>query len=175
MFAHRLALSPDSDEKTSLKGGKSNEKELALLIEIYEAISLGAEAFLRAEYSVCAVFIAIFAVVIFALISWSQDTTMGALTTISFILGALTSVASGYIGMRVAVYSNVRTTINAQKEGYMHCFNTAFRAGSVMGFALSGMGVFMLYVTMLAFLPMFTDDTWVLMMGCISGYGLGGR
>ncbi len=167
-------MDPQHDEKTSLKGSKSGEKEMALLIEIYEAISTGAEAFLRAEYSVCAVFVLIFGAIIFTLISWSQDTTMGALTTISFILGACTSVASGYIGMRVAVYSNVRTTLNAQKDGYKECFNTAFRAGSVMGFALSGLGIFMLYVTLLVFLPMFTEDSWVLMMGCISGYGLGG-
>lgn len=108
---------------------KTGKKEMELLIEVYNAISTGAEAFLRAEYSICTGFVAVFAVIIFALISWSQNATIGALTTLSFVLGAATSIASGYIGMRVAVYSNVRTTINAQKEGYMHCFNTAFRAG----------------------------------------------
>jgi Na+/H+-translocating membrane pyrophosphatase len=35
--------------------------------------------------------------------------------------------------MKVAVYSNVRTTISAQKTGWTACFNTAFRAGAVMG------------------------------------------
>ena len=49
-----------------------------------------------------------------------------------WLLGAITSIASGYIGMRVAVFSNVRTTINAQKPGYAPAFNTAFRAGAVM-------------------------------------------
>jgi Na+/H+-translocating membrane pyrophosphatase len=170
----RLQVASQDDEKSSLKGSKNAERELALLIEIYEAISEGAEAFLRAEYTYCAVFIGVFAVIIYSLISWSQDSTMGALTTISFVLGAATSVASGYIGMKVAVFSNVRTAVNAQKEGFMYCFNTAFRAGSVMGFALSGLGILMLYVTLLVFLPMFTTDKWDVMMGCISGYGLGG-
>jgi inorganic pyrophosphatase len=76
--------------------------------------------------------------------------------------------------MRVAVFSNVRTTIDAQKDGYKACFNTAFRAGSVMGFALSGLGLFVLYITMLGYRTYFQVDEWVLMMGCISGFGLGG-
>lgn len=76
--------------------------------------------------------------------------------------------------MRVAVYSNVRTTIQAQKDGFMPCFNTAFRAGSVMGFALTGLGILVLYVTLIIFSHFFPQDSWILMMDCISGYGLGG-
>ena len=187
----------DEEERASLKsGGKSkshsasSKRELELLKETYEAISTGAEAFLRAEYSICTIFVIIFAVIIFALVSWSQNATLGFLTSLSFVLGAATSIASGYIGMRVAVYSNVRTTINAQREGFMYCFNTAFRAGSVMviesvlfiifdftdikGFALTGLGIMVLYITLLQFSMLFTQDKWILMMDCISGYGLGG-
>ncbi|RYG63718.1 sodium-translocating pyrophosphatase, partial [archaeon] len=145
-----------------------------MLKETYEAISTGAEAFLYAEYSVCAVFVVAFGIIVFTFISWSQDASLGFLTTLSFVLGAATSILSGYIGMKVAVFSNVRTTINAQKEGYVHCFNTAFRAGSVMGFALTGLGILVLYITMLQFSVFFTQDKWILMMDCISGYGLGG-
>jgi inorganic pyrophosphatase len=149
-------------------------KQTKLLREVYEAISTGAEAFLRAEYSICAIFVFFFSFLIFGLISWGQNVTEGLLTTLSFILGAITSIASGYIGMKVAVFSNVRTTINAQKEGYEHCFNTAFRAGSVMGFALTGLGIIVLYLTLLCYRLQFETDNWDLMMDCISGYGLGG-
>jgi Na+/H+-translocating membrane pyrophosphatase len=76
--------------------------------------------------------------------------------------------------MKVAVFSNVRTTINAQKEGYMECFNTAFRAGSVMGFALTGLGIVVLYITLMVYKMGFEEDNMEVMMGCISGYGLGG-
>jgi H(+)-translocating pyrophosphatase len=162
------------EERSSLKGKHSGRKEMELLREVYEAISAGAESFLWAEYSICAVFVAIFSVIIYMLISWSQDTTIGFLTALSFVLGAITSIASGYIGMRVAVYSNVRTTINAMKPGFMPTFNTAFRAGSVMGFALSGLGILVLYVTLLSFRNYFEQENWILMMECISGYGLGG-
>lgn len=165
-----------SDETTAFNrpSHKSAAKQLEILTEVYEAISTGAEAFLWAEYRICGMFVIAFAVVIFSLISWSSSSYNASLTTISFILGAVTSVASGYIGMRVAVFSNVRTTLNAQKEGFKECFNTAFRAGAVMGFALTGLGIAVLYVTLLLFKGQFVVDQWDVMMGCISGYGLGG-
>jgi len=167
----KLAAHDHDDEKTALR---SQESQTAKLREVYEAISQGAEAFLRAEYTVCAVFVVGFSILIFSLISWGQNVGEAFLTTLSFVLGALTSILSGYIGMRVAVFSNVRTTINAQKEGYEHCFNTAFRAGAVMGFALTGLGILVLYGTLLVFATGFEPSSWEVMMGCISGYGLGG-
>ena len=75
--------------------------------------------------------------------------------------------------MRVAVFSNVRTTINAQKPGFVPCFNTAFRAGAVMGFALTSLGIAVIYLTLLVLYTQFAQDRWILMMDCISGYGLG--
>mmetsp|Transcript_22078 Transcript_22078/g.54550 ORF Transcript_22078/g.54550 Transcript_22078/m.54550 type:complete len:645 (+) Transcript_22078:275-2209(+) len=101
--------------------------------------------------------------------------TRGSLTAISFLLGAFTSMASGYLGMKVAVYSNVRTTIAAQKQGWTDCFNTAFRAGAVMGFALCGMGMLMLYITMLVFRSQYpSPKDWILLTESLTGYGLGG-
>jgi H(+)-translocating pyrophosphatase len=147
------------------------------LIEIYEAIYEGAESFLRAEYTYCAVFVAGFSVVVFLLVAWGTgwDMARGFLTASSFVLGALTSMASGYLGMKVAVYSNVRTTVSAQKPGWTDCFNTAFRAGAVMGFALCGLGIMMLYLTMLAFrVHDYGPEQWVYLTECLTGYGLGG-
>ena len=149
-------------------------KQTALLIEIYEAIRDGADAFLKAEYKICIIFCIPFAAVIIGLVSWGQNAIDGALTALSFALGAITSMLAGYIGMKVAVYSNVRTTINAQKDGFTHCFNTAFRAGAVMGFALNGLGLMVLYITMLFYKFQYPDAEWSILMECISGYGLGG-
>jgi len=144
------------------------------LIEIYEAITVGAKAFLYAEYKICAIFCLCFAGVIMGLVSYGQNPVAGALTALAFSLGAITSILSGYIGMRVAVFSNVRTTINAQKEGFKECFNTAFRAGAVMGFALNGLGLLVLYVTMICYRSEYSQINWKTLMECISGYGLGG-
>ena len=65
---------------------------------------------------------------------------VGTLTALSFVVGALTSILAGYIGMMVAVYSNARTTVSAKKEGedgWVAAFNVAFRAGGVMGYLLA--------------------------------------
>ncbi len=159
---------------SSEESGASREKQTALLIEIYEAITMGAKAFLYAEYKICAIFCIVFGAVVLGLVAYGQNVADGALTAVAFALGAITSILSGYIGMRVAVFSNVRTTINAQKEGFMECFNTAFRAGAVMGFALNGLGLLVLYVTLLLFRLKYDQDNWTTLMECISGYGLGG-
>jgi inorganic pyrophosphatase len=76
--------------------------------------------------------------------------------------------------MYVAVFSNARTTVMAQNDGYKDAFNTAFRAGAVMGFALTGLGILVMYGTMCGFSTFYTQDDWMLMFDCLSGYGLGG-
>jgi len=166
---------------TNAHTGKSDQTEK--LIEIYTAIYDGAESFLRAEYTICTYFVIIFGALIFFLISWGNKTAGGAwgwqeggYTTISFVLGAVTSMLSGYLGMKVAVYSNVRTTISAQKSGWTACFNTAFRAGAVMGFALCGLGMIVLYTTLVIMQGASYSDPvqWASLTDAITGYGLGG-
>lgn len=169
--------SQGTNDSTSLVRGGDEESTTKRLVEIYEAIFEGAESFLRAEYSVCTLFVAVFAIIVFFLVAWGTgwDMTRGFLTALSFVLGSITSMASGYLGMKVAVFSNVRTTITAQKPGWTSCFNTAFRAGAVMGFALCGLGVMMLYVTMLAFRSTYaTPEEWIYLTECLTGFGLGG-
>lgn len=166
-------------DETYLTGANNEEATTIRLNEIYCAIYDGAESFLRAEYTICLYFVIVFGATVFALVFFGSgyDFYRGFFTTISFVLGALTSIVSGYLGMKVAVYSNVRTTISAQKPGWTDCFNTAFRAGAVMGFALCGMGMAMLYITMLCFRIKYTgegEDDWRYLTESITGYGLGG-
>ena len=166
-----------TEEGTALLSSSDNDEKTARLKEIYAAIYEGAESFLKAEYTVCGLFIAVFSLIIFSLVSWGTgwDMVRGGFTAVSFLLGALTSMGSGYLGMKVAVYSNVRTTISAQKPGWTDCFNTAFRAGAVMGFALCGAGLLMLYATMLVFRVHYAESAqWIYLTECITGYGLGG-
>ncbi|KAL7496119.1 hypothetical protein ACHAWT_006550 [Skeletonema menzelii] len=164
-------------DSTGLVSGSNDEATTRRLTEIYTAIYEGAESFLRAEYSICAWFILIFSAIIFVLVSWGTDWDFarGLFTALSFVLGACTSILSGYLGMKVAVYSNVRTTVSAQQSGWKLCFNTAFRAGAVMGFALCGLGIFMLYVSLLAFKIHYPlPEQWIYLTECLTGYGLGG-
>ena len=173
----KIQSAANSSESTGLVSGSNDEATTARLIEIYEAIYEGAESFLRAEYTVCFWFIILFSIVVLVLVMWGTgwNVARGVFTAISFLLGAITSMASGYLGMKVAVYSNVRTTVSAQKAGWTDCFNTAFRAGAVMGFALCGLGIIMLYSTLLVFRLYYPDpEDWIYITESITGYGLGG-
>ncbi|CAM9490508.1 unnamed protein product [Ascophyllum nodosum] len=163
------------DEDTAILTNNVSSERTRRLIEIYDAIRHGADAFLSAEYTICCIFIVLFGVVVFFLVSVGQKSFVeGAFTTGAFVLGAVTSILSGYIGMKVAVFSNVRTTIGAQRAGWAECFNVAFRAGAVMGFALTGMAVLVLYIALWGFRQYFADTEWSIMMNAVSGYGLGG-
>jgi len=164
------------------------------LISVYEAISEGASAFLREEFKYMYIFILLFSGIIIVLIGSAgncgkskiidgmiQSTDgscwmRGGLTAASFAVGGLTSMLAGYIGMRIAVYTNARTTISAQ-IGWGMAFNTAFSGGAVMGFSLCSLGLLILYG--IINLYHLNWDLSILGNGqslfeCIAGYGLGG-
>lgn len=68
---------------------------------------------------------------------------------ISFLLGAGTSLLSGYIGMSIATAANARVTFSAAKYSddetcYRKAFNVAYRGGMVMGFCLVSLALFVL-------------------------------
>src|SRR5207344_1191312 len=102
--------------------------------EISRAVQEGAAAYLRKQYTT----IAAVAVVPFVLIGFYSELGWG--TAIGFLIGALFSAAAGFIGMNVAVRSNVRTA-EAAREGLQPAFKIAFRAGSVTGLLVVGLGL----------------------------------
>ena len=81
-----------------------------MLLEISSFIEKGSKAFLWAEYQYIGVFTILMSFVIF----FAVENELGEFwTTFAFIIGALTSLLAGYIGMMVAVYSNCRCTFEA--------------------------------------------------------------
>ena len=80
--------------------------------------------------------------------------------------------------MKVAVFSNARCTVGACSPtvGWTHSFNTAFRAGGVMGFSLTGVALLSLYALLVVLKPFFgsSKEGTVELMECVAGFGLGG-
>lgn len=114
--------------KDILKKDAGNDR----MKEISGYIEEGAMAFLKKEYSYLAVFIVVVALCILLFLSYK--------TAIAFVVGAVFSIAAGYVGMRIAVKANVRTA-EAAKSGIKGALEIAFSGGSVMGLGVVGLGL----------------------------------
>lgn len=120
-----------------------------------EKITDGAKAFLHKEYIYLLIWTGSFAILLGCTVDLLE---MGAAvaptnfpyTAISFSTGSLTSIMAGYIGMRIAVFTNTRVTFSCC-ESVHRGFVTAYRGGQVLGFVLVGLGVLNIMIIILIF------------------------
>jgi len=112
-----------------LRANDGNER----MREIAAAIHDGAMAFLRREYTILVVFVAVVA----ALLAWKIPGP----TWAAFLGGASCSVLAGFLGMKSATRANVRTTAAAKDKGQGAALLVAFNGGSVMGVAVASLGL----------------------------------
>ena len=129
------------------------------LTDISDEIHLGAMAFMKKEYSILFIFslILVFGIYI----------GLGLNSTIAFIVGALSSSVTGFIGMYTATKANVRTATAAQNSGVSDSLSVAFFGGSIMGLTVAAMGLLglgLLYI-------LYGDDPAT--ASTIHGFGMG--
>jgi len=103
------------------------------IVEIADEIHLGAMTFIKKEYSIMFVFSLLLTVGVFV--------GLGAESTLAFVIGALCSSATGFIGMYTSTKANVRTTNSANKFGISESLTVAFFGGSIMGLTVAAMGL----------------------------------
>ncbi|HEY6191771.1 MAG TPA: sodium-translocating pyrophosphatase [Bacteroidota bacterium] len=149
--------------------------------EISNAIKQGAEAFLRRQNRTIAFLAVALACLIYILYAFvrahnehdpASTGDLALWTTLSFIFGATCSVAAGYMGMWVAIRSNIRTA-SAARTSMNDALQTSLRGGAVSGFfvvALSLLGVAGLF-TLVKGLGVTDDITKIPLL--IVGYGFG--
>src|SRR6266567_3442728 len=100
--------------------------------EISAAIQEGAKAYLNRQV----ITISSIAVIIFILLFIFKDKP----TAIGFVIGAFCSISAGFIGMRIAVIANVRTT-QAATESINKAMRMAFNGGAVTGLLVVGLAL----------------------------------
>ena len=111
-----------------LKSSPGNEK----MQSIAAAIQEGAQAYLGRQYTAIAIVGVVVAVIL--------AVTLGALSTVSFLIGAVLSGVAGYVGMNISVRANVRTA-EAARTSLQGGLTLAFRSGAITGMLVAGLGL----------------------------------
>lgn len=107
------------------------------MMKISRSIRAGANAYLKRQYTIVAIFFAgmfaiLCAMAAFGLLTW--------FVPFAFVTGGFFSGLSGFVGMKIATFANDRTA-NACRTGLNKGLRVAFSAGSVMGFTVVGLGL----------------------------------
>ncbi len=96
-------------------------------------IENGSMTFLKKEYTILIVFLAV--------VTLTLGLKLGTETTLCYVAGALSSMLCGFVGMKAATKANVRTAEAASSSGQAKALSVAFFGGSVMGMSVASIGL----------------------------------
>jgi K(+)-stimulated pyrophosphate-energized sodium pump len=108
--------------------------------EIAKAVQEGASAYLGRQFRTLAVFAVVVFFVLFLLPADTQGERIG--RSLFFVVGAVFSAVTGYVGMWLAVRANVRVAAAANESGEQPAMKIAIRTGGVAGMFTVGLGLF---------------------------------
>lgn len=167
-----LAISYAVFNYYNVKAKTEGTKEMQ---EIAEAIRIGANAFIMHEYKILITISVLLALLLGIFISYS--------TGIAFAIGVVMSASAGWIGMKIATYSNVRVTNEARTTGRISkTVHVALKGASVMGLCVAAfaiLGLIMVYalfnhqLEVLEMIENWAGFTFVPFIMTVSGYALG--
>jgi len=154
------------------------EETLVKLKEYTKYVAEGSITFLVTEYMWMAGYVVFMCGVIIGFYCYIGKMELGIYTMLAFVIGAATSVISGYIGMSAAVKCNIRTTFMVWTSGnFIEGLDVAMRGGCIMGFGLCSLGVLVLYLLIMAFRTVLPNDLEhgpEFLCEALAGFGLGG-
>lgn len=124
--------------------------------EISGHIADGAMAFLKAEYRILTYFVIVVAILL-GIMGYSNANSHWSIG-LAFVVGAIFSATAGFIGMKIATKSNVRTA-EAAKTSLAKALKVSFTGGSVMGMGVAGLAVLGLGSLFLIIKQIFAPDS----------------
>jgi K(+)-stimulated pyrophosphate-energized sodium pump len=129
-----------------LAAGQGTEK----MQDIARAVQEGASAYLKRQFRTVAIFVVLIPLVLLLLPADSTGERVG--RSVFFVVGALFSAITGFVGMWLAVRGNVRVAAAARDEGgEKRAMRIAFRTGGVAGMFTVGLGLFGAAVVVLVY------------------------
>ena len=121
--------------------------------ELQGYIRSGAFTFMISEAKVMLITMAAIGAILWVLFYWQ--------VAVAFWIGAVLSMAAGFIGMNAATHANARTA-NAARKSFKDALNVAFSGGSVMGLSVAGLALLGLVIVVVIFRQWFMPETLVI-------------